>query len=71
MKNPGVNLPEFVENLEIDCFKEKYDEDHLSKSNWLLVDEVTGIVLHSELNYTLSGIDLSNGFVNIYPLMDV
>ena len=56
----GINgayfkIPNFLSSLDIDCFEQIYDQSHLSKSNWLVLDEMTGIVLYSSLNYTLSG----------------
>ena len=65
-------LPQFKGSLDIDCFEEEYDDSHLSRRNWVLVDEVTGIVLHSKLYYTLSGSVLVPPFaLKVSPLLEV
>ena len=49
--------PKFLENPDFDCSEQKYDDDHLFRTNWLLVDQISGLVLYSSMNHTVSGFD--------------
>ena len=55
MEESRMYLPLLRKSLGVDSFEEREDEEHLSKSNWVVVDGVTGIVVYSHLSYLLRG----------------
>ena len=39
--------PDYSPDLDMTCFLEKLDDEHLSKSHWMLFDSRTGLLIYS------------------------
>ncbi len=72
VEHESENFPLFEDRVHLDCSVLKYDNQHLSRSNWLMVDAITGIVLYSSFTFMLSGrTTTSSGANDMYPLFTI